>query len=225
MKREIVMKRFAIATLLGTILASTPALASAATTKSATPKVATVLCKATKAVAHIPKKVAPPPKMLPKRMGTFTLVTNCGNIVIATNGIKAPITLTYLTTLAEAGYFDGSLCHRLTTSDLYVLQCGDPTATGRGASPFTYRDENLPAYIANNYPAGAVAMANSGPNTNGSQFFLVFKNTQLPASYTIWGKITSGLNIVKAIAAAGVQGGGPDGTPARKIAIEKVIVK
>ena len=68
-------------------------------------------------------------------------------------------------------------------------------------------------------------MANSGPNTNGSQFFLVYGNTTLPASYTIWGKITSGLDILKAVGAAGVKGGGTDGTPVKTIAIEKVIVK
>jgi peptidyl-prolyl cis-trans isomerase B (cyclophilin B) len=156
---------------------------------------------------------------------SFTLVTNCGDIKIAVDQAKAPQTITAMTTLARAGYFDASLCHRLTTSGLYVLQCGDPTATGRGGPTFTFGDENLPSAGANNYPAGTVAMANSGANTNGSQFFLVFANTTLGPNYTIWGKITSGLNIVKAIAAAGVQGGGPDGPPAVKIAIEKVIVK
>lgn len=214
------MRRFAIAALLGIVLASTPVLATAST-----PKAVTVTCKATKAVPHNPKKVIPPTKMLPPRMGTFTLVTNCGNIVITTNGAKTPFTVTGLTALAKAGYFNASLCHRLTTSGLYVLQCGDPTATGSGLSPFTYRDENLPKAGPNNYPAGTVAMANSGPNTNGGQFFLVYANTQLPPRYTIWGKITSGLDIVKAIAVAGVRGIGNDGTPAQKIAIEKVIVK
>lgn len=219
------MKRIAITALLGLVLVSTPALATAATTKPATPKASTVTCKATKAVAHNPKKVTPPTKMLPGRMGTFTLVTNCGNIVIATNGVKAPVTLTALTALAKAGYFNASLCHRLTTSGLYVLQCGDPTATGSGGPAFRYRDENLPTAKTNNYPAGTVAMANSGANTNGSQFFLVYANTTLGPSYTIWGKITSGLNILKGIAAAGVKGGTTDGTPAKKFAIEKVIVK
>jgi peptidyl-prolyl cis-trans isomerase B (cyclophilin B) len=225
MKQETTLRHFAIIALLGITFASAPVLATAATSKPATPKVATVICKATKAVAHTAKKVTTPTKMLPKRMGTFTFVTNCGNIVITTNGVRANVTLTALTALAKAGYFDGSLCHRLTTSDLFILQCGDPTATGSGPSPFTYGDENLPAKVANNYPVGTVAMANSGANTNGSQFFLVYANTTLGPSYTIWGRITSGLNIVKAIAAAGVKGGIPDGTPVKKIAIEKVIVK
>jgi len=224
MKPETMMKRLALVALVAAVLVSTPALASAATSKAKVAKAATVRCKATKAVSHTPKKVAPPTKMLKGRMGTFTLVTNCGNIVIATNGVKAPVTLTALTALAKAGFYNASLCHRLTTSGLYVLQCGDPTATGGGGPTFRYADENLPTAKTNNYPAGTVAMANSGPNTNGSQFFLVYGNTTLGPSYTIWGKITSGLNIVRAIAAAGIKGG-TAGTPAEKIAIEKIIVK
>lgn len=158
------------------------------------------------------------------RIGKFTLITNCGTIVIKTEGIKAPVTMTALTALAKAKYFDDSLCHRLTTQGLYVLQCGDPTATGTGGPGFTFKDENLPKNVVNNYPAGTVAMANSGPSTNGSQFFLVYADTTLAPSYTIWGRITKGLNIVKAVAAAGVVGGGADGTPVQTFAIEKVIV-
>lgn len=183
-----------------------------------------VTCKSTTAVGHTPIVITPPTKMDTGRIGKFTLITNCGTIVIRTDGVKAPVTLTALTSLAKAKYFDGSLCHRLTTQGLYVLQCGDPTATGTGGPGFTYLDENLPKNVASNYPAGTVAMANSGPSTNGSQFFLVYANTTLAPSYTIWGQITTGLNIVKAVAAAGVKGGGADGTPSQALAIEKVIV-
>jgi peptidyl-prolyl cis-trans isomerase B (cyclophilin B) len=106
-----------------------------------------------------------------------------------------------------------------------VLQCGDPTATGYGGPPFSYHDENLPQYAQNAYPAGIVAMANSGANTNGSQFFIVYKDTTLPPNYTIWGRVTEGLEIVQAVANAGVVGGGTDGMPVQKIAILKVRVK
>lgn len=191
-------------------------------TATAAQKAATVKCAKTKAVGHTEKTVAPVQKPLTKLPKTFTLVTNCGTIVITTVGNKAPWTLTEMSTLAKAGYFDGSLCHRLTTSGIFVLQCGDPTATGMGGPGFTYPDENLPANAANNYPAGTVAMANSGPGTNGSQFFLVFADTSLGADYTIWGKITKGLDIVQAIAKAGVKGGGGDGTPKTTIALTKV---
>jgi peptidyl-prolyl cis-trans isomerase B (cyclophilin B) len=185
---------------------------------------AALKCTPTKAVGHDPKKIATPKKALTTFPKKFTLVTNCGNIVITTVGAKAPFAMTSIAALANGGYYDNSLCHRLTTQGLFVLQCGDPTATGRGGPQFTFPDENLPANTANNYPAGAVAMANSGPNTNGSQFFLVYANTTLAPSYTIWGTITSGLDIVKAIAKAGAAGGAPDGKPAKTIAIQKVLV-
>ena len=223
------MKRSAIASVVGASLIGlmgatlAPAMGASAATK-APAMAAKVICKATKAKGHTPKAIALPAKMTPGKMGKFTLVTNCGNIVIQTNGVKAPVTMNALTALARGGYFNASLCHRLTTQGLYVLQCGDPSATGRGGPGFAFKDENLPAQVVNNYPAGTVAMANSGPSTNGSQFFLVYGNTSLGASYTIWGKIIAGLDIVKAIAKAGVKGGGPDGPPAKTIAIEKVII-
>ena len=187
-------------------------------------KAESIKCKATKATGHQPKTIVPADK-LPKRFArTITLETNCGKIVITTVGAKAPITVTQIATLARGGFFDNTLCHRLTTQGLYVLQCGDPTATGTGGPNFTYPDENLPVTGPNNYPAGTVAMANSGAGTNGSQFFLVFADTTLGPNYTIWGTITQGLEIVKGIAKAGVKGGGADGTPNQTISINRVTV-
>ena len=183
-----------------------------------------IICSETKAKGHDPKVIPTPTAVLTKFPKSFTLVTNCGDIVISTVGSKAPFTMTSIAALAKGGFYDDSLCHRLTTEGLFVLQCGDPTATGGGGPQFTYPDENLPQNVENNYPEGTVAMANSGPNTNGSQFFLVYANTTLAPSYTIWGTITSGLDIVKAIAKAGAVGGAPDGKPAKTIAISKVIV-
>ena len=225
MKRMIVAG-LALSALTASTLIVSPS-ASAVDTKNKTvksAKVPAIKCTPTKAVGHTPPSVAPADKVLKRIPRTFTFVTNCGNIVVTTVGAKAPITLTQLSTLARGGYFNNSLCHRLTTQGLYVLQCGDPTATGGGGPNFTYRDENLPAEGLNNYPAGTVAMANSGPGTNGSQFFLVFADTTLGANYTIWGTITQGLDIVKAIAKAGVKGGGADGTPNQAISINRVTV-
>ncbi len=225
------MKRMIVAGLaLSALTASTLIVSPSAfavdtknkTVKSA--KVPAIKCTPTKAVGHTPPSVAPADRVLKRMPRTFTFVTNCGNIVVTTVGAKAPITLTQLSTLARGGYFNNSLCHRLTTQGLYVLQCGDPTATGGGGPNFTYRDENLPAEGLNNYPAGTVAMANSGPGTNGSQFFLVFADTTLGANYTIWGTVSQGLDIVKAIAKAGVRGGGADGAPSQQIEIKRVTV-
>lgn len=191
---------------------------------TAAQKTVAIKCTPTKAVGHAPKTLVKATKTLSRLPKTFTLTTNCGTIVITTVGKKAPETLTQLSMLAKAAYFDGTLCHRLTTAGIFVLQCGDPTAIGTGGPGFSYPDENLPANAPNNYPAGTVAMANSGPGTNGSQFFLVFADTSLGPNYTIWGKITKGLDIVQAIAKAGVKGGGPDGPPNTAIALTKVRV-
>jgi len=184
-----------------------------------------VKCKVTKASAQSPMRI-PAPENLMKRAPKFlTLQTNCGSIVIETFAKAAPVTITVMSQLARAGYFDKTLCHRLTTEGIFVLQCGDPTASGSGGPTFRYRDENLPLAAENNYPAGSVAMANSGPNTNGSQFFLVYKDTTLGPNYTLWGKIVSGLEIVKYIAQGGVKNGGVDGIPLRTIAIERALTK
>jgi peptidyl-prolyl cis-trans isomerase B (cyclophilin B) len=145
------------------------------------------------------------PKSVDKKLAaTMTINTNCGVIKIAMNP-AAPQTVTNMAALARAKYFDKSFCHRLTTEGIFVLQCGDPSAQGNG-SPGTwkgYKDENLPKGTGITYPAGTVAMANSGKNTNGSQFFLVYKDTVLPAKYTIWGKITSGLPLLLEIEKVG----------------------
>jgi peptidyl-prolyl cis-trans isomerase B (cyclophilin B) len=184
-----------------------------------------IICKNTKAKGHTAKNIEPPEVKGPFQNRTFTLSTNCGNIVIKADGKSAPITVTALSALATGGFFDQTLCHRLTTENIYVLQCGDPTATGLGGPNFTYRDENLPTPVENNYPAGVVAMANSGQNTNGSQFFIVYADTSLPPSYTIWGKVTKGLEIIQMVAKSGVLDGKKDGAPKLKIGIEKVKVR
>ncbi len=151
--------------------------------------------------------------------GTLTLNTNRGPIAIQLDP-KAPETVKSMTALSEKGFFNNTFCHRLTTEGIYVLQCGDPTGTGTGGPGYTVPDENLPENLPNNYPTGTVAMANSGPNTNGSQFFIVYRDTTLPPSYTIWGKVSSGLETVDQVAAAGVQGGQADGPPNEKVVIE-----
>jgi peptidyl-prolyl cis-trans isomerase B (cyclophilin B) len=184
-----------------------------------------IICKNTKAKGQVAKNIEPPEVKGPFQNRTFTLSTNCGNIVIKADGKSAPITVTALSALATGGFFDQTLCHRLTTENIYVLQCGDPTATGLGGPNFTYRDENLPTPVENNYPAGVVAMANSGQNTNGSQFFIVYADTSLPPSYTIWGKVTKGLEIIQMVAKSGVLDGKKDGAPKLKIGIEKVKVR
>jgi peptidyl-prolyl cis-trans isomerase B (cyclophilin B) len=139
--------------------------------------------------------------------------------------------------LAETNFFNGSQCHRVSNSQgLYMLQCGDATARGTqtlscssttlgtGGPGYSFADENLTGAT---YKAGTVAMANSGANTNGSQFFLVFKDTTLTPNYTPFGTITSGLDILQKVANAGTSctfsAGG--GVPKEKVVINSVTIK
>ena len=155
---------------------------------------------------------------------SITFTTNQGEIVIETTPDLAPLTVNAIAALAQKNYFDNTICHRLTTEGIFVLQCGDPTGTGTGGPGFNIPDENLPQPTENNYPAGTVAMANAGPGTSGSQFFLVYQDTTLGPDYTIWGSITSGLDILQTIASAGVVDGGADGAPLTGVTIESTKV-
>ena len=184
------------------------------------------ICKPTKAIGHKPMKLPVPEIKKPFVNRTFTLKTNCGDIQIEANGISAPLTVISMSFLANKGFLDNSPCHRLTTQGIFVLQCGDPSGTGFGGPAYTVPDENLPKGSGNIYPAGSVAMANSGPGTSGSQFFIVYEDdSKLGPNYTLWGKIIKGLDIVKAIAELGSDNSnGPgDGRPSQPIAIEKAI--
>ena len=166
----------------------------------------------------------PPVKPDSKATYTATIKTNRGSIVIDLLNSKAPCTVNSFVFLAAKNYFKNTTCHRLTTKDIYVLQCGDPTGTGQGGPGYEFSDENLTGAT---YPAGTLAMANAGPNTNGSQFFLVYKNTSLPPSYTPFGTIVGGLNIIQKVANAGTDNAnGPgDGHPKEKVVIESVTIK
>ncbi|MFD0258388.1 peptidylprolyl isomerase [Kitasatospora indigofera] len=150
---------------------------------------------------------------------TATLDTNCGKVTIALDAAKAPHTVNSFAFLSGEQYFDHVKCHRLTTDGIFVLQCGDPTGSGSGGPGYKFADENLTGAT---YPAGTVAMANAGAGTNGSQFFLVYKDTQLPPNYTPFGKITGGLDTLQKIAAAGTLDGGSDGAPMADVTLNSV---
>jgi peptidyl-prolyl cis-trans isomerase B (cyclophilin B) len=227
------LKRISVLCALAITAAS---LTLTGATASAAERPTTVAgCAKPTSKAHAPATLKQPTAVDKKLAKTMTINTNCGVITIALNP-AAPQTVTNLSTLARAKYFDGSFCHRLTTEGIYVLQCGDPSAQGNG-SPGSwkgYKDENLPTKTILTYPAGTVAMANSGPNTNGSQFFLVYKDTALPASYTIWGKIKTGLPLLLRIEKVGAykvdQSTGNayyagDGLPVQPIEIKSVTVR
>ncbi|HKJ11779.1 MAG TPA: peptidylprolyl isomerase [Ornithinimicrobium sp.] len=150
-----------------------------------------------------------------------TVETNCGPITLTLNGADAPQTVASFLLLSKGDYWVDSPCHRLVDSGIHVLQCGDPTGTGRGGPGYTFGIENAPPN--GTYPRGTVAMARSqDPDSNGGQFFVVFDDTELPVAgggYTIFGRVTGGMDIVDHIADQGVDGGGTEGPPAQPISI------
>lgn len=163
---------------------------------------------------------------------SVSMVTTQGNIGLQLDNAKAPCTVNSFASLAGQNYFNDTPCHRLTSGGLSVLQCGDPTGQGTGGPGYQFANEYpTNQYQPDNpalqqpvlYPRGTVAMANAGPNTNGSQFFLVYQDSQLPPGYTVFGKIDgTGLATLDKIAAAGVAGGGPDGKPALDVELKSV---
>ncbi len=138
---------------------------------------------------------APPPQTIDtSHTYTATLATSCGDIVIALDPTEAPVTVNNFVFLARQGFYNGLTFHRVVAG--FVIQGGDPTGTGSGDAGYAFDDE-LPK---DGYPTGSVAMANSGPNTNGSQFFIVTGDgSLLPNDYSRFGKVTSGLDVAKRI--------------------------
>jgi peptidyl-prolyl cis-trans isomerase B (cyclophilin B) len=168
------------------------------------------------------------PSATPDFKATYqaTINTNRGPIVIDLLNSKATCTVNSFVFLSQKGYFNNTICPRLVTSGIFVLQCGDPTGTGSGGPGYDFESENLTGAT---YPAGTLAMANSGTSdSNGSQFFVVFKNTPLPPSYTPFGTVTSGLNILTDVAKAGIKkplnpAGG--GHPKESVTIDNITIK
>jgi peptidyl-prolyl cis-trans isomerase B (cyclophilin B) len=181
------------------------------------------------------RKVTLPPAV-PDTKASYqaTIATNRGNIVIDLNN-AAPCTVNSFVSLADQDYYNKTHCHRLTTSGIFVLQCGDPTGTGSGTPGYAFGNENLTALAKTvnsdgvaTYVAGTVAMANTGAeDSNGSQFFLVYKNSPLAPSYTPFGTIVSGLNIIQNVAKAGSDNsnGTGDGHPKEAVDITSVTIK
>ena len=228
---------------------SASASASATASAAAVAEPATHCAYTTSGVAPAAKKVSAPPTA-PNYKAAYTAAihTNVGTIDINLLNSKATCTVNSFAHLASAGYFNNSQCHRVVNSGgLYVLQCGDPTAKattkltcstaanapGTGGPGYEFESENLPTGASSastvTYKAGTVAMANSGSSdTNGSQFFLVFKNSTLQPDYTPFGTITSGLDILQKVANAGTSctySGAGGGAPKEKVVINSVTIK
>jgi len=172
-----------------------------------------------------------PPDEGPVDATKLTLTTSAGPLAIQFDAERAPCTVQSMAFLAGEGYFDGTKCHRLTTSQgLQVLQCGDPAGDGTGGPGYVVPDE-FPTDLTPSadgstvtYPRGIVAMANAGPGTTGSQFFLVYGDSTLPPDYTVFGTLDEpSLATLDQIAAGGVTpgaNGAEDGAPVTPVTIE-----
>ena len=165
-----------------------------------------------------------PPRMRidPSKSYTGTLETNKGAVEVELFPEDAPQTVNNFVCLAEDGYFDNTPFHRIVKG--FVIQGGDPTGTGSGGPGYKFADEP----IARDYERGTLAMANAGPNTNGSQFFIVLEDLRgkLPKNYTIFGRVTEGMDVVDAIASTPTRAGrsGENSTPTESITLEKVTI-
>jgi peptidyl-prolyl cis-trans isomerase B (cyclophilin B) len=172
------------------------------------------------ACEYVPTGDAAKPVKLPPSTGVptsgsvrYVLQMTEGNVTITMDRAKAPCTVNSFVSLASQGYFDKTRCHRLADSGIFILQCGDPTGTGRGGPGYEFANETDGT---ESYTRGVVAMANAGPGTNGSQFFLVWDDStslnQAP-NYTIFGTLDpASRDVVAAMAAEGQDGSNPDGT-------------
>ncbi|MFE6776023.1 peptidylprolyl isomerase [Streptomyces sp. NPDC057702] len=183
------------------------------------------------------------PKVTIDTSATYTmeLATTCGDITIAMDAKKAPHTVNSFNFLAGQGYFDHTRCHRLTDQGIHVLQCGDPKGDGTGTPGYTIPDENLkdPRLKGNVYPAGTIAMANrynpqptkgesKNENSGGSQFFIVYQDSELPPYYTPFGTLAGGKDALDKITKAGATAPDPqtgNTAPVANVVINKATVK
>ncbi|GAV97355.1 peptidyl-prolyl cis-trans isomerase [Corynebacterium glutamicum] len=161
---------------------------------------------------------------------TVNLTTEQGNIGMELDRSVSPCTVNAVEHMASEGYYNDTVCHRITTSGIYVLQCGDPSGTGAGGPGFSFANE-YPTDEATDlttpvvYERGTIAMANAGADTNGSQFFLNYEDSPLAPNYTYFGQISEeGLATLDAIAEVGAEGGAGDGAPAEEVRIESATV-
>nr|WP_300147057.1 peptidylprolyl isomerase [Propionicimonas sp.] len=202
--------------LLLPMLASVALLAACTSTTPAAPATTAAAPGATctyEATADAASKVELPPTSGVPNTGTLahTLQLNDTKIALTLDQERTPCTVNSFVSLARQGFFDGTSCHRMVDGPgLFVLQCGDPTGTGSGGPGYQFADELTGTET---YPAGTLAMANAGPGTNGSQFFIVYADSQLPPNYTVFGHTDeAGIKTLVTLAKDGQDGSYPDGS-------------
>ena len=165
---------------------------------------------------------APPADATVSGQVPVTFDTTVGTLNATLDADKTPCTVNSFVSLADQNFFNGTGCHRMTTSGIFVLQCGDPSETGTGGPGYAFADE---LDGSETYGPGTLAMANSGANTNGSQFFIVYDDSPLPPSYTVFGSVDDAtVALVQGVADNGTNdANGPgDGLPNTPVELHKV---
>jgi peptidyl-prolyl cis-trans isomerase B (cyclophilin B) len=234
------LRRFALLAVVP-VLALSAGCGSDDSTK--TPKAEKAECSYSKGDTPAAKKVDSPSGTPGKDEPTdLTIATDQGDVPVSLDADKTPCAVHSFVSLAKQGYFDKTPCHRLTVEGIFVLQCGDPTGKGTGGPGYQFDDElvekdaRLQPCLGQvdptsgkevcTYTAGTLAMANGGPGTNGSQFFLVWKDSPLPAAYTAFGRMSAaGLKVVQKVAAAGAKAPDQTGNTAPKQPVQITSVK
>lgn len=218
----------ALAATYGHTLVSPTASSTAAAAASSS---ATPAASATPTPTATNSSLVPSPSLAQNRTWTGSVEVNGRKLAVSLDGAKAPQAVANFISLAKQGFYSQVSCHRLTTSGIYVLQCGDPKGDGTGGPGYSWGPiENAPAN--NLYKAGVLAMARQGGNGSsmGSQFFIVYKDSTIPADsaggYTVFGQIgTSALRFVNTIAAAGTVDGSTDGKPKNSVKLGSITLK
>lgn len=177
--------------------------------------------KSTKKSAVVSEKTASPSGLLidTSKQYSAILKTSMGDIAIALNASATPVTVNNFVKLSQKKFYDQTVFHRVIKG--FMIQGGDPEGTGRGGPGYKFDDEAFEG----KYTRGTVAMANSGPNTNGSQFFIMHKDTPLPHAYVIFGKVTDGMDVVDKIAESPVDPYGEGSTPEDPVVVKSVTIE
>jgi peptidyl-prolyl cis-trans isomerase B (cyclophilin B) len=191
---------------------------SPAPTPTAEPGPSTSCTYSPRPPEQVGRSVGTPPSTPTDLPGAVTIRTNRGDISVTLLTDQAPCTVNSFAHLARSSYYDDTPCFRLTTQGIFVVQCGDPSGKGTGGPGYMFADEHL---AGTTYPAGTVAMANSGPGTNGSQFFICWDDMQLDPNYTVFGRVTAGLDVLRQVAAGGAEPAG-DGKPKLPLTISAI---
>ena len=224
--------------LLPVVLVPLLALAAGCGDDTTTPKAENSQCTYTPGGPNSKEAELPPGNPEADAPEEVTIATDQGDIKVSLDADKAPCTVNSFLSLAKQGFFDDTKCHRLSAGGLFLLQCGDPSGSSQGGPGYMFDDElvdqdpRLQPCLGQTdpstgreyctYPAGTVAMANGGPDTNGSQFFLIYQDSPLPAAYTVFGRMSAaGVKVVQTVA----KGGTVPGTEQPKIPVTITSVK